>query len=351
MTVSNVYMSLADWARRTAPDGAIDDIAETLSQCNEMYDDMLWTQGNLPTGHTSTVRTGLPQGTWRALYQGVPFTKSTTAKITDGVGILEAYSRVDRRLAELNGDVAGFRLSEDNAHLEGLSQQMARTIIYGNAAVNPTQFTGLAPRYNTVSTATAQNAVNIMDGGGTGSSNTSIWLVSWGEQTTFGIFPKGSKAGLAFEDKGDVRPGRDANGFEYEAYTSYFQWSAGIVVRDWRYNVRICNLDTTTAAGGLGSSTPPDIFAYLSKAMVRLPTLGRRESGITKTDAPNKTAPGVKPVIYMNRTSRQYADLQAIRDKNVLLGYREYAGAPVTDFRGIPIRIVDALLNTEARIV
>ena len=349
--MANAYLSLIDWARRTAPDGVIDDIAETLSQCNEIYDDMLWTEGNLPTGHKSTVRTGLPKGTWRTLYQGVPFTKSTTAQVEDGVGMLEAYSRVDRALAELSGDVAGFRLSEDNAHLEGLSQQMATTIFYGNAAVNLSQFTGLSPRYNTVSTSTAQNAVNCMDAGGTGSANTSMWIVGWGEQTCFGIFPKGSKAGLMFEDKGDVRPGKDGSGNEYEAYTSYFKWSAGIVVRDWRYLVRVANIDTTTAANGLGGATPPDIFAYLSKAMVRLPTLGKSTSGITKTDAPGATAPGVKPAIYVNRTVREYMDLQAIRDKNVLLGYREYAGAPVVDFRGIPIRVCDVLLNTEARVV
>lgn len=349
--MTNYYLTLADWARRTDPSGVIDDIAETLSQCNEFMDDAIWTESNLPTGHKSTIRTGLPSGTWRMLYQGVGFTKSTTAQVTDSVGMLEAYSRVDRALAELSGDVARFRLGEDNAHLEGMTQQMVTTMFYGNAAINPTQFTGLSPRFNTVTTSTAQNAVNVLDGGGTGSSNTSIWLVGWGEQTAFCIFPKGSKAGLQFEDKGDVRPGRDANQNEYEAYTSYFKWQAGLVVRDWRYVVRIPNLDTTTAAGGLASSTPPDIFALLSKAVVRLPTMGRRQSGITKTDAPGQTAPGIKPAIYVNRTVRQYMDLQAIRDKNVLLTPAEYAGAPVVEFRGAPIRVCDALLNSETRVV
>jgi hypothetical protein len=344
-------MSLADWASRTDPNGVIDDIAETLSQCNEIFDDMLWTEGNLPTGHKSTIRTGLPSGTWRMLYQGIPFTKSTTAQITDGVGMLEAYSRVDRALAELSEDTQRFRMSEDNAHLEGLSQQMATTLFYGNSAINPTQFTGLSPRYNTVSTSTAQNAINVLDGGGTGSSNTSLWLLGWGEQTMFGIFPKGSKAGLLFEDKGDVRPGKDAAGNEFEAYTSYFKWQAGLTVRDWRYGVRICNLDTTAVAGGLAGSTPPDIFALLSKAVVRLPTMGRKQSGITKTDAPGETAPGIRPAIYCNRTVRQYMDLQAIRDKNVLLTPTEYAGQPIVEFRGAPIRINDVLLNTETRIV
>jgi hypothetical protein len=347
--MANAYATLADWSRRVGPDGSIDDIAELLSQCNEIFKDMLWRESNLPTGHKSTIRTGLPQGTWRMLYQGVPFTKSTTAQITDGVGMLEAYSRVDRKLAELNGNVAAFRMSEDNAHLEGLSQQMATTVIYGNSAINPQRFTGFAPRFNTVSTTNAQNAINVLDGGGLGSSNASIWLVGWGDETVFGIFPKASRAGLLFEDKGDIRPGFDANGNEFEAYTSYFKWEAGLVVKDWRYVVRVANLDTTTA--GLFGATPPDIFALLSKAVVRFPTLTKRASAITETDAPDEVAPGIQPAIYVNRTLREAMDIQAIRDKNVLLTPKEYAGEPVVEFRGIPIRVVDALLNTEARVV
>jgi hypothetical protein len=228
---------------------------------------------------------------------------------------------------------------------------MATTLFYGNSATSPQQFTGFAPRFNTVSTSTAQNAQNVIDGGGTGSSNASIWLVGWGAQTCFGLFPKGSKAGLVFEDKGDIRPGFDSNSNEFEAYTSYFKWTAGLCVRDWRYVVRVCNLDTTTSAGGLASTTPPDLFAMLSKGVVRFPTLTRMASGITKTDAPAETAPGIRPAIYCNRTVRQYMDIQAIRDKNVLIGHKEYAGGVVDDFRGIPIKVNDALLNTEARVV
>lgn len=348
--MANAFLTLADWARRVDPDGSVAEICELLSQCNEVFDDMMWLEGNLPTGHKTTVRTGLPKGTWRMLYQGVPYTKSTTAQVTEDVGMLEAYSQIDKKLAELNGDVAAFRLREDDSHLEGLSQQMATTIFYGNVSVTPQQFTGFSPRYNTVSTSTAQNAYNVLDGGGTNSNNSSLWLVAWGDRTAFGIFPKGSKAGLVFEDKGDVVPGFDANNNRFEAYTSYFKWEAGLCVADWRYIVRMCNLDTTTVAGGLGSATPPDLYAMMSKAVVRLPTLTMRSSGITKTDAPNETAPGIQPAWYCNRTVRQYLDIQAIRDKNVLLNSREYAGQPVIDFRGIPIRVCDALLNTESRV-
>lgn len=346
--MANAFVSLADWARRTDPDGGIADIAEVLSQCNEIYDDMLWREGNLPTGHKTTIRTGLPQGTWRQLYSGVQYTKSTTAQVEVGIGMLEAYSQIDRALAELEGNVAAFRLSEDDAHLEGLSQQMATNFFYGNSSVNPQRFTGFSPLFNTSSTSSAQNAYNVLSGGGTQSSNASIWLIGWGDRTCYGIFPKGSKAGLVFEDKGDVVPGYDASNNRYEAYTSYFKWVAGLCVQDWRYVVRIANLDTTTA--GLAGAAPPDLFALLSKAVIRFPTLTKRVSGITKTDAPDEVAPGINPAIYVNRTVREYMDIQAIRDKNVLLKPTEYAGQPIVEFRGVPIRINDVLINTETTV-
>lgn len=348
--MANAYLTLADWGRRVDPDGTIADIAEILSQCNEVYDDMLWREGNLPDGHQATLRTSLPQGTWRRAYQGVGYSKSTTAQFKVATGELVAYSQIDRSVAELNGDISSLRLSEDNAHMEGMSQNMASVIFYGNSAINPQQFTGLAPLYNTTSTTTAQNAVNVMNAGGTASANTSIWLVGWGERTAYGIFPKASKAGLLFEDKGDTVPGYDANSNRFEAYTSFFRWQAGICIEDWRYVVRIANIDTTSSAGGLASSTPPDLFAMMSKAVVRLPTMSRRVSGIVKTDAPDETSPGISPAFYCNRTTRQYLDIQAIRDKNVLLSPTEYAGGPVLEFRGVPIRVCDALVSTETTV-
>lgn len=343
---TNVLPNLVDWARRADPDGAIAVIAEMLSQCNEVLKDMIWQEGNLPLGHKTTVRVGLPQGVWRGANQGVPSSKTLTAQFQDSIGELVDYSIVDKSLAELNGNVAKFRYSEDMGHLEGLSQQIASGIFYLNEATTPTAFTGLAPRYNTISTANAKNAVNVINAGGTGSANASMWLLGWGDNTIFGIFPKGSQAGLVYEDKGDIIPAYDANGNRFEAYTSYFRQKIGICVKDWRYGVRIANIDTTTA--GLQGTTPPDLFALMSRAVVRLPTASRRLSGITESDAPDDPVPGISPAWYVNRTVREFLDIQAIRDKNVLLSSKDYAGDPVMMFRDCPIRVVDALTNTEA---
>ena len=150
----------------------------------------MFKEGNLPTGERVIVRTGLPSVYWRALNQGIPGSKSTTAQIDEACGILEARSEVDKDLAMLNGNTAQFRLSEDTAFLEAMNQTQAETMFYGNPGTDPKKFLGLAPRYGDLS---ADNAVNILNAGGSGADNASVYLVVWGDQTVYCPFPKGSK--------------------------------------------------------------------------------------------------------------------------------------------------------------
>lgn len=339
-------LTLADLGRRMDPSGKIADMAELMSQCNELEDDWAYVEGNLTTGHVVTLRTALPQGTARRFNQGVAYTKSSAAQLTFGMMMLDAYSQIDKKLADLGGNTAANREKEDVAHMEGMSQQMSGYDVYGNGVTTPTQFSGLATYFAAI--AAAQNGVNVINMGGTGNSNTSIWLLGHGNQTLYSIYPKGTKAGLIFENKGDVVPAYDSSQRRYEAYTSYFSWNKGIAIEDWRYIVRLANIDTTTA--GLAGSTPPDLFAAMSKAVVRLPTAGRMVSGITKTDAPDRVAPPVRLKFYCDRTSREYMDIQAIRDKNVLLRPEDYAGRPIVNFRNIAIGVVDQILDTEATV-
>src|SRR3974390_2383640 len=196
-------LTYADWAKRLEDDYKIATIIELLSQTNEIMDDMLLVEGNLPTGHKTTVRTGLPTATWRLLNYGVPNAKSTTAQIIDTTGNLETYAVIDKDIADLNGNTAEFRLSEVEAFLEGMSQQVAATLIYGNQFTNPERFTGLAPRYSTKTTAASQTANNVLDGSGTLSTNTSIWIVCWGSDTLHATFPKGKITGLQHRDMGE----------------------------------------------------------------------------------------------------------------------------------------------------
>ena len=345
----NVMPNLVDWAQMQDPDGAIADLANMLAQCNDVLKDMIWQEGNLPLGHQISATVGLPQGTWRGNNQGVASSKPLVQQARFAIGELVDYSMVDKSEAVLNGNVAKFRWNQDQTHIQGLSQQVATAMFYSNEAITPSQFTGFSPYYNTVSTSLAQSAKNVIDAGGTASANASMWLVGWGDNTCFGIFPKGSQAGLVYEDKGDVTPLYDSNGNRFEGYTSYFCWKVGLAVKNWQYNVRICNIDTTTA--GLQGTAPPDLNVLMSAAANLPPTSTRRASGITSVDSPADPMPGVNQAWYCNRTVKTALEVQAIRDKNVLIGMKEYAGEPVLMWRDIPVRVVDALLNTESRVV
>jgi hypothetical protein len=344
-TLGSTALTYADWAKRVDDGYRIATIIELLSQTNEILEDLLVLEGNLPTGHKTTVRTGLPQATWRLLNQGVPNSKSTTAQIVDTVGNLETYSVIDKDIADLNGNTAEFRMSEVRAFLEGMSQQVATTLIYGNQFINPERFTGLAPRYSTITTASSQTAANVLDAGGTASVNTSIWVGVWGSETAHATFPKGKITGLQHRDMGEW-PVTDAAGNTYQAYRDHFKWEIGLVLRDWRYWARICNIDVSLLTG----VSAANLINLLVRALYRLPTAPVSATTIQTSDTPEVRADMGRTVIYCNRVVRTYLDLQAMNKTNVLLRIEEFDGKPVTTFRGIPVRTCDAILNNETRV-
>ncbi len=343
------FLTLLDITTRQDPNGKQAAIAEMLSQCNEFVEDMPVVEANESGGHEFVFRTSIPAGSWASYNQGTPYSKSTTAKARVGLGTLRDYSLVDKMLAEDSGDAATFRENEDVAFLEGMAQTMVQTYLYGNTASTPAEFMGASPFYNSVSTSTAQNAANVIDAGGVGSSNLSFWFFNWGPRSVFGLYPRGSKAGLYMEDLGDVVPGYDSIGNPFPAYQSMFQQRAEFCPQDWRQVVRIANVDTTAA--GLAGPVPPDIFALFAQAAVMLPTSSRSLGGITKSDAPNDASPGNRTIIYTNRTGRHWMDVQGMRNRNVIQTINDAAGRVQDVFRGVPIHVVDQLLNTESRVV
>lgn len=344
-TVGSTVLTYADWAKRMEDGMRIAAIIELLSQTNEVLDDMLVMEGNLPTGHKTTVRTGLPQATWRLLNQGVPNAKSTTAQITDTCGNLETYSQIDKDIADLNGNTAEFRLSESKAFLEGMSQQIAATLIYGNQSVNPERFTGWAPRYSTLTTTSSQTANNVLSGGGTASTNTSMWIHVWGSDTAHCTFPKGKITGLQHRDQGEWRV-QDANGNTFQAYCDHYKWEIGYVLRDWRYVCRIANIDVTQLTG----VSAANLINLIVRGLYKLPTAPAQATAIQTSDTPEVRADMGRTVIYCNRVIRTYLDLQAMNKTNVLLRLEEFDGKVVTTFRGIPVRTVDAILNNESQV-
>jgi hypothetical protein len=311
------------------PDDKVATIIEILNQTNEILDDMVTIEGNLLTGHQTTVRTGIPAPTWRKLYGGVQPTKSTSVKITDACGMLENYAEVDKALADLNGNTAAFRLSENRPILEGFNQEVAQSLFYANEDNEPEAFTGLAPRFNT--TVAVENAQNIIKAGGAGSDNTSVWLVVWGENTVHAIYPKGSRGGFYMEDKGQQTiENVDGSGGRMEAYRTHYRWDIGLSVRDWRYVVRIANIDLSdlTKTGSTGA----DLIDLMTQALELVQSLNMG-----------------KPAFYANRTVKSFLRRQIVNKvAGSTLQMEQVAGKHVLTFDGVPVRRCDALVNNEA---
>jgi hypothetical protein len=337
-TLGTKTPNLIDLAKRTDPEGRIDSVVEILNKVNEIIDDADFIECNDGSSHLTTVRTGIPAPTWRKLYGGVQPVKSTTAQVRDNTGMMENYAEVDAALAELNGNTAEFRLSENTPILQGMSEEFVDTLFYGNEGTEPEAFTGLSPRYNSVSSATSQTADNVIDAGGTGTDNASVWLVVWGPNTIHCLFPKGSNRGLKMTDKGlvtieDASDG--SNTGRMEAYRTHYRWDVGLSVRDWRYAVRIANVDKSDLTKD--AATGADLIDLMTQALELLPSggLGMGRAGF-----------------YANRKIRGFLRRQAVNKvKSSTLGMDEIGGRRVLVIDGVPIRRCDALNADEARVV
>ena len=329
--------NLVNVTKRMDPDGSIAKIAELLAQTNPIIQDIPLIEGNLPTGHRTTIRSDIPEPTWRKLNYGVRPTKSDTAQVDDTIGMMEAYSEVDKDLAMLNGNTAEFRMSEDVPHIEGMSNDMATTIFYGDTAVSPEKFLGLAPRYDdlslankppaTVPSAHLPNIIDMFDGDAT--ALTSMWYIVWGESTAHGIFPKGSQAGLLTEDLGEVTL-FDNDAGRFQGFRSHYQWKMGMCIRDWRFVSRIVNIDLNQLNDSAYQVT---MYKAMISAMHSIPASGRNRG-----------------IFYSGNAVAAMLDFASTDKTNAALGLTEVFGEEILSFRRRPIRECNAILETEAQV-
>jgi len=336
-TLGATVKTLADWGKEIGPDGKTAKIIEILSQTNEVLEDAMWKEGNLPTGEQTSICTGLPATYWRMINQPIATSKSTTAQVTETCGMLESYSETDIALARLNGNVGQFRLNTSRPFMESMSQELASTMFYG-AASAPEEFVGFANRY---AATTDANGENILLAGGSGADNASVYLIGWGENTIHGIFPKGSKAGLEHADLGEqvVTGTAGVGGTRMRAYVDHFKWDAGLVVKDWRYGVRIANIDISDLAGLSGTQELTDstlIIKLMSRAIDRMPT-----------------TTGINLAFYANRTVKSLLRVAALEKSSSALsieaGLNQFGqNIQMVKFLGIPVRTCDALTNAES---
>jgi len=327
-TLGSSFVDLIDLYKSQDGRGNFVDVIEMLMEMNPMLDDAIAVECNKGTTHLHTVRSGLPSVTWGKLYQGIPNSKGAKAQVEDTTGFVEGLSTVDKRLLELSTNEGAVRLSEAQSFLEAMSNEVATKLIYGNSASDPEEFMGLAPRFNDT---TAANGGQIIDAGGAGADNTSIWFVTWGDNQCNILYPAGTQAGVQRDDKGEQRV-TDGSGNAYYAKEELFTWHIGLAVKDWRYVSRIANIDVSLMQAGSVA-----LYDFMRKAYYKLQ---------------NRRVAGGKICIYCNRDVLEALDALATNagasDNFVRLKPMEIEGKEVMTYRGIPIRETDAIINAEA---
>ena len=329
-TIGQNYLTLRDMYAQMEGDGKVTAaIIDLFMSSNAILEDAIAVECNQGTSHKTTVRNGLPPPHFRQFYQGVECQKGDYTPVTDSTSMLDDYSEVDKKLADINGNTAQFRLNEAEAHIQGMNKTAKTNIFYGSKDKNASAFDGLATRYNKLSTKEGELGYQVINAGGTGNSNTSIFFVTWGDRHTHLIYPKGSKAGLQREDKGQVTV-QDAEGRNYEAYRDHFSWDLGLCIRNYRSSARIANIDVTKLSG----EDAPNLIDLMIDAYYRI----------------EEHAVNGKTVIYANNTIRTWLHKQAIAKRNVNLTIDNVAGKPIVNFLGLPIKLCSEILNTEQKV-
>lgn len=309
---------------------AAGDILELMNQTNDILNDIPFMESNQSDGHLTRIRTGLPEVFWRRLYRGTPYSKSKFAQVKEPCSMMEARMMIDEAEAKLYGDNANkFRTSEGISFMEAMRQKAAYTLFYGDSDANKDEFKGFAQRYP------ALTAPNVVNAGGTGSGTcTSAWIISWGDRSTHGLYPKGSKGGLTHEDLGRQTV-RDDAGNDYEALVSRYQWNIGLALRDWRSAVRVANIPVAALSKRRGQSGFIDLQALFIAAKNKMPNAMRQ-----------------KAVWYANEDLMTAIELQSTDAGNVHLVYGEAFKSEGTPLLfGRPVRQCDAIKSDEDALV
>jgi len=310
---------------------------ELFEQTNDLAEDLPFCECNEGQVHTHLMDADVPQGTWRRVNEGIKAVSASTIQVSDTVALLENRSESDKIVAKRSGDVAMYRHRQDRRIVSGLNQQLASCLFYGDPKTDPKKFYGLSPRYDVLGQPANKPSAQdfgmrhiLNAGGSTASSQTSIWLLGMGVDVgVFGIYPSTApNAGIEAQDLGEIDL-RDANGAVFRGYATHYSVQQGLAIADWRYVVRIANVEFTAAMDEASINTICDIMIEATNALPDLKA--------------------VRPVFYCNRQGHTRLQQMAIRKSNMSLGFGDIYGVKnQLSISGIPIKRCDALISTEA---
>lgn len=332
MATIGLAHTLNDLRSQLNPDGSIDRILEVLNESNPILEDIPWMEGDLPIGNKTTVRKSLPNPSIRRINRGTAPTKGTAKQIIDVCMHLEDRSCVDVELLAGKPNPEAYRSSEDDAHVEGMGQYVAKLLMYGSLASDPDTFDGFMTRYDTMVGAKGDPGYQVISAGTAGTNtNASMLFVDWGDHRVTGIYPKGTQAGLKTQDLGECDV-YDAEGKPYRAVQTLYGWKCGLAVANTRSVARVCNIDVTnlTKLSADARKSLVDKFIY----------------------AKNRIWQPKNIICYTSEDVYSFLETY-LSDKANIHVTRDQVTGPVPFIRiaGIPVKKMDCMLQDEAAIV
>jgi hypothetical protein len=327
-TLGGNVLTIRDIVRRSKADGTLAIIAEMQDQGNGMVNDIPWVQGDLPSGSMTTSRVALPS--WGTLNPNgtATLSKSVTSQNMENIMALVGWSEIADTVARYGGDAVAQRRAEAKSFYEGGKQSVADKILTANPLTTAGEIMGLQARYKAT---TDTNGRNVILAGAAGGQTDcmSIWRIQWREGGCYGLYPKGSQAGLETIDHG-LQVTEVSATTRKSVWTEEFRWSFGIAVPDWRSVARIANIDKSLLVAGTGA----DLADRLIQSAYCMP--------------PNSNGQG--EAIYMNITTRMMFDIQSRNDVQAGGGitYGNVNGQMMENFRGVPINREDKLGEGES---
>ena len=340
MAALGTKVTFADVAK--SKDKQIGKVAEVLMQQNPGMANWPYFLCNEGTKHVESIRSGLPAVYYRKANQAIPATKTTIEEREFACAHFESKSQMDEKVASRGGTdrIAFNRWNQAMGHIQAMGQEHASLLIYGSPLTNPLKGPGLADVYSTVTEATSETARQVMDAGGTTGDNTSIYRLNLGENAIFGVYPNNTTAGLKrFDRSGGGKLVQinaldsDGNAGNYWGYEEQFEIDHGLVVKDYRQGSRICNIDPANLISGAGAADLIDLMI----------------SSHYKIDNPENGS----GLWLVNRTIEAHLHKQSLTKVGAGAGlsYDNYQGRPVLMFLGAPVMRMDAILNTEDRVL
>lgn len=302
-----------------------DDFAAVLGEVamvHDYLDEAVW----FPTTHglynKAFQARSLGKGAFSKANAAVPIIASSGDEVLEPAKLYEGDSYVDDRTFKGVKDPYKVRDAQDGMNMEGMLQDWLYNLIYATLASNPDGFKGFAARRPSI-----DNKTCFSFGGSASGSMSSGYLIEFSKRGFHMAYPSGAGTpGFVNEDRGLVSvPSPDGTGNMWAWVRHYEIWGA-LVERNPRALIRLANINP---AGGTGDFAS----APFLKAKRWLPSGGRGA------------------VAFFTRNVAARIDEHCASKTNAAYSLKDIEGyGPVSMIYGVPVRIMDPLLETEATV-